>query len=208
MKHPNHMSDEELREYSDRHLAYEVDMLRWSGSILYAYVPPPVGIPPAENPLKKPTSNAFLESFAIHARNLIDFLYLRNHYRNDRPTDVLLEDYLGGELPPQSLPAITPLLQNAKKMADKQVAHLASNRLLYGVMDRAWAFTLIYADITTALRAVLPLLPDQRVAPSLRDILSPAIAPFLSIQADAFHDEAGEAIGIMLYKKPPLFAAA
>src|SRR5206468_8513029 len=58
-----------LREYSDEHLAYEVEML-W----LAATHPPP-DPNTAQDAKTRFVSNAQAEAFALHLRNLIVFLY-------------------------------------------------------------------------------------------------------------------------------------
>jgi hypothetical protein len=161
MKHPLHFSDDELSLYADRHIAYEVDMLRWAASILHPLTAYPFVAEEPRGAVAEALGNVALESFAMHTRNLIDFLYLRSHYRNDRPSDVILEDYLAPDALSDALPAITPLLADAKTKADKQIAHLASDRLHYGPFDRSWMYTLIFADLIAGSRRRASMPPSK-----------------------------------------------
>ncbi len=57
------LSDQALLEYSGEHLAYEVQMLRGTAELLRG------------PELLRMVSNAVIESFGLHLRNLIEFLY-------------------------------------------------------------------------------------------------------------------------------------
>ena len=196
MKSPINLSDQELGEYADEHLAYELDMLRWSGSILHAYNVAELRGRPLNSALSQPMANALLESFAIHTRNLIDFLYLRNHYGRDRQSDIVIEDYLDGPALASALPPITELLENAKKKADKQVAHLASERLRYGVMDKSWFYTEIFRDIYSAFRSVVPHVEKSKIGLALSGLVSADLPPFVSVIGENLNAEDGSSVGI------------
>lgn len=71
-------------------------------------------------------NNALLESFALHVRNLIDFLYAENPSSDDV--------YAGDFFPCKEdwakiRPQITPLLEKVKKRANKEVSHLTYSRI-------------------------------------------------------------------------------
>jgi len=70
MKPPNSLSDIQLLQYADEHLQYEIDMLIWSAGIL-AFLAKHTG----EGYLPWAINNGLLNSYALHARNLINFLY-------------------------------------------------------------------------------------------------------------------------------------
>ncbi len=199
MKAPHQLSDIELSEYADEHIAYELDMLRWSGSLLYAYNIASLRGSPLEGPLAQPVANALVESFAVHTRNLIDFLYLRNHYGKDRSTDIVVEDYVDGDTLSMNLPRITQLLQNAKKKADKQVAHLASERLRYGPLDKSWFYTQILSDITIALAGVVPYIPLSRVGRLLPQLVSSDTPSFISLSGEHIRSSTGNITGISFF---------
>ena len=196
MKPPVNLSDEELSEYADAHLAYELDMLRWSGSILYAYNIAALRGFSLESPLSQPIANALLESFAIHSRNLVDFLYLRNHYKKDRASDIVVEDYLDDRALQRTLPPISELLRDAKKKADKQVAHLACERLRYGVMDKSWMYAEITRELYTAFEQAVSHMPVSKVGRLLPTLVSSDRSPFTSVRGDQVQTPDGSVAGI------------
>jgi hypothetical protein len=63
--------------------------------------------------------NALIQSFAVHARSLISFCF----DNTDNPTDIFAIDYV-----PSWAEEMTPFLDNAKKKANKQIAHITTER--------------------------------------------------------------------------------
>jgi hypothetical protein len=166
MKPPESLSNEELAEYADHHITYELEMLRWTTAVMGSLAPAR-----EEGQLAWACNNAFLNSFSMHARNLIDFLYLRSFGR-DRPTDIIIQDYIDEGALAHHLPPITPLLRQAKRKADKQAAHLTLDRLSYEKSGKEWSFVQIVADIMGAFRAIAPLFPETRTTESFRQLIS------------------------------------
>jgi hypothetical protein len=89
------------------HVAYEVEMLVEIARRL---------TPPLADTV---TTNAYLESFLIHARALDDFLE-KSDGKEDN--DVIARDYYGGWAPKTSLPP------GLRKVINKRVAHLTDVR--------------------------------------------------------------------------------
>ena len=166
MKHPNSLSDRGLLQYAEKHLQYEVDMLTWSAGIL-AFLAPHM----AKGYLPRAINNGLLNSFALHARNLINFLYSRSK-GTDYRTDVILEDYVDADIVAGSLPAITPLLEEALTKANKQVAHLSLDRIQYEQAGKEWMFIEITKQILAALASIAPHIPSGRISDSLRQKLT------------------------------------
>lgn len=73
MKPPISLNDDQLKEYSNHHLKYELDMLIWTTGILST-----LGAVKKQSPIPMTLNNAIINSYSMHARNLIDFLYLRS----------------------------------------------------------------------------------------------------------------------------------
>jgi hypothetical protein len=105
MKPPNMLTDTELLQCAEEHLLYEIDMLIWSAGIL-AYL----AGHKTEGYLAWAMNNGLLNTFALHARNLINFLYSRPR-RSEYATDVVLEDYVGDQVAASNRPQITRLLE-------------------------------------------------------------------------------------------------
>jgi hypothetical protein len=104
-------ADQQLLDYSEEHLLYELQLFRWVAENL-----------PRDNgfPL-----SALLESFAIHLRNLIDFFYTQpGDARND---DLVAADFF--DLPSAWNPgAIPKSLADARERANKEVSHITYKR--------------------------------------------------------------------------------
>jgi hypothetical protein len=166
MKLPRSLSDGELRDYADHHLKYEIEMLVWASGIMAT-----LGTFREEGPLAWACNNALLNTFALHSRNLIDFLYLGASDKG-RATDVIVQDYVDQKTLSKYLPPITPLLQQAKKKADKQAAHLTTDRIQYAKSGKGWKFIEIAKDIMKAFRAIAPVLPENRVSDPLKRRIS------------------------------------
>lgn len=142
-------TENELIEIS-KHLYYEFSMfIGLTNEMIKGYPP---GL----------MNNALLESFTVHVRNLIDFLYPKENSGND---DVIAEHFF--ENPNDWLeirPEITPLLIEAKKRTNKELAHLTYTRLKISPEQKVWAFRDIAIDmvncfdvfITNVSRNLLP----------------------------------------------------
>lgn len=124
----NILTDRDLAAYSKEHLAYEISMLR-DCAVLLNYSS--TGLAPA---LQCQLRNALLESFAIHVRNLVDFLYPTNVHFND----VLADDYFEGQSRPSNFPSLPSVLDEARKRAHKQVSHLTAERLAGTQPGKQW----------------------------------------------------------------------
>jgi hypothetical protein len=101
-------SDDELREYAWEHVRYEIThFVRATQAIEAACA--------ALFPM-----NFAIEALALHLRNLLDFFAPRSA----RKTDVCAHHLYKGWEPPE----LDVYLSRARWMADKQVAHLTTNR--------------------------------------------------------------------------------
>jgi len=137
---------EELREASD-HLYYEIGMLQSMAGVLASGA---LG----ESQLK----NAALESFALHARVLLEFCY------SDKPhpvhPDVIAANFFEdasswiNERPPK-----TELLAGIHDRVGKQVAHLSYKRQDVTPEDKKWSFAQIATDLQVVLDTFYYLVP-------------------------------------------------
>jgi len=176
-----HTLDEvKLQAYLDRHLAREVEMLRWTGSFLKAFTT--LSSEKISGEISEAFQQSSLESFASHARNLIDFLYLKNHYRKDRPTDVVIEDFVSKDVVDQHLIPITEMLLDARIKANKLVAHLAVERETFGFYQRAWMYSQIAPQIFEALKSIVYKIPDNLQSDRLTSAISDSLPLFFDIR--------------------------
>jgi hypothetical protein len=166
MKPPNSLSDSDLKNYAEEHLQYEVEMLTWSAGILASLVQRK-----NLNPLPWAINNGLLNTFAIHARNLTDFLYSRSKGK-DSPTDIIIQDYVDMEDITGHLIPISPILEEVKIKANKQVAHLTMERINYEKLGKQWNFIEILRQIKGAFASITPYIPSQKMSKKLKEILS------------------------------------
>src|SRR5580692_6524589 len=104
-------TDQQLLDYSEEHLLYELHMFWWVAKNL----PPDKGF----------QLSALLESFAIHLRNLIDFFFtLPSEARKD---DLVAADFF--DSPSAWNPGTIPkLLTDAHERANKEISHITYKR--------------------------------------------------------------------------------
>jgi len=125
-------------------LKYEVWML-WSLANILA----------TDNQDKGVIHNALLESFLIHARILIEFLYKNQPYKDT----VRASQYFTSDSPWKSIrPPKTELLEKTEKDAHKYLAHLTYTRLQ---RKRKWPCIKIANDIKAVLQVFYENLPDD-----------------------------------------------
>nr|MBP7322114.1 hypothetical protein [Deltaproteobacteria bacterium] len=110
--------------------------------------------------------NALLESFIIHVRALLDFLYTDD----PKSDDIAAVDYFADK---EGWAIIRPMLSRslrvARKRAGKEVAHLTYSRLSVSPENKIWSFI----DITTEIQVVLSIFLEHAQA----DLLAPQWQP-------------------------------
>lgn len=198
MKPPRPLTDDELKSYAEEHLQYEVDMLIWSAGILSGLAPHKV-----EGFLPWAINNGLLNTFATHARNLIDFIYPPSPGRVF-PTDVVLTDYLGAEAVAQHLPPISPLLKETIRKANKQVSHLTRERIDFDKGGKEWRFIAVADQIVKALAAVAPHIPASKISEQLRAKLGQPRLAIPLVNVSSINAPEGSPIGVSfsLQKNP------
>ena len=105
-----------------------------------------------------PLNNALLESFAIHVRALIHFFFDCGGQRDD----VLAIHFFSTPDDWTSVaPPLTKVLQQAKKRADKEVAHLTYSRQKVTPEKKPWQFMPIFNDLQKAVEAFIECVPQD-----------------------------------------------
>jgi hypothetical protein len=139
-------TETEVRQASG-HVKYEIDMLRATMSYLSK----------SAGQGDKVEWDVHLESFALHVRNLIDFFYTP-----PKDDDIVAEYYVSdvGRWNAER-PAVTSSLLDAKRNANKRIAHLTFGRL---VADPGWAWETIRAELQPVMECFLSHLPAERGA--------------------------------------------
>ena len=102
--------------------------------------------------------NILLDAFVVHARNLFDFFYPKEHLK---PDDMIVTDYL-----------LKPKIFNSSKIkksellfivrkADKQLAHLTYARNRYNQKTKPWPFVDIGRKMHKTLSSFYYALPNS-----------------------------------------------
>jgi hypothetical protein len=112
-----------------------------------------------------PINNAAPESFTVHARVLLEFLF----GDNPRPEDVVAADFLGGQGQWKELRGdMPPVLADLRTRVGTEVAHLTYARLSLTPEARGWHFV----DILQAFEGVVGQFPKAVPAERLATVWS------------------------------------
>lgn len=155
------MDDEQLREWADEHLRYEVENLVYSAKILAAG---PQGL----------LDNLALESFLVHARCLNDFLWHDPSNHHTKLDDVFALDFCDELLWKEERKAIAQVyLDQARdqKRFGGEIMHLTTRRIAGFGEGKEWPFQGITREILLALEAFAQVAPEPKLPPGLRSIL-------------------------------------
>jgi len=142
-------TDTELKKASG-HLYYEIEMLGGCAQLL------------AQGSYKNRTvTNALLESFTVHARVILDFLYASESVKTD---DVIAEDFFDSPSLWHSVrPEKTKLLGSIHKRVGKEIAHLTYTRQRITPEEKRWHYLKIHNDVAEVLRLFLEKAPQSRL---------------------------------------------
>ncbi len=150
-------SDSYLLSYSAEHVAYEIDMFFWLARHSSAALAAPTAADAGR------LSNVLIEASVIHLRNIIDFLYL------DKPkaTDVVATDFFASNVWDSLRPPITPSLDAARIRANKEIAHLTTDRMAGSPPAKAWDFQTFANEIKPLLHLVATRALSSRLSPTV-----------------------------------------
>ena len=178
-------SDAELTAYSGEHVWYEVWMFfeivttltRVSASAPSyisstasgpTTVAAPLGVPnsiaPPPGSVPRPStvmSNAQIESFMVHLRNLIEFLFTRK----PGDTDVAAVDFCA---PGAWNPAITQSLIDARQRVNKELAHLTTDRISGSSLKKQWDFARLAQELRSHLRDFVAQADPAKLSPRVK----------------------------------------
>ena len=151
-------SRKKLLQYSERHLFYEIWMLFGIGEVL------------ARSPVASEIFRyALIESFVIHLRNVIVFLYPPRHRK---PSDVVAEHFF--DRPDEwkkKLPPLSAALQKAKTRADKEVAHLTTGRIAGAPLEKGWPARQLLDELKKRLKLFAQLASEARLHSNVKQIV-------------------------------------
>jgi len=138
--------DAYLYSYSNEHLLYECTQFFWVSNVLSQGAVAQWVPEPDQGTLM---NNTLLEGFALHLRSVIDFLCPSN---TPKSTDITADDFCASGV---WRPLVSPRphsLTAARTRANKEIAHLTSNRSLLTDQNRIWDYNQLTAEITMILR--------------------------------------------------------
>lgn len=142
MAFPKDISPDRLREWAEEHLLYEVSTL------VYATVE--LGNTPERRSARE---NTLLESFAVHARCLNDFLW---RDRGDKkPRDAFAADFCAPgdwERVRDDLPQTTLEEVRTRRRFGREIMHLTYDRIDGDGEDKQWPCGAVVLEVAGALR--------------------------------------------------------
>lgn len=103
--------------------------------------------------------NALVESFTIHARALIHFLYPSGKIA---PEDILAEDYFETGHWEKIRPDEPERFKTARRRVNKEIAHLSYQRLSLTPEDKVW-HPVLGGEIINVLNFFLTVIPKQLI---------------------------------------------
>lgn len=147
-------SGEELREASD-HLHYEIWMFISLANGLASGISGQGVI-----------NNALLESFTIHARLLLDFLYTEKPQKDD----VIAQDFFDDpSIWHQVRPLKSEVLRKVHRRVAKEVAHLTYARQDVTPETKPWPFVEIANEVNEVFSKFLSAAPKELLGPRWGD---------------------------------------
>lgn len=108
------------------------------------------------NPIDQLTMNIVLDAFAIHCRNVFDFLYPK---KTTKPDDIIVTDYISENKQYSKNITKKSELKFVIRKADKQVVHLTYSRNKYNSTTKPWPFADIGRKMWKSLNAFYISMP-------------------------------------------------
>lgn len=143
-------TNEELKKVCE-HVSYEIWMLNKTASL--------------SDTTDAAKNNAYIESFGLHARVLLDFVY----NTNGRSDDVLAVDFFDD--PTEWIDSIeekSEILEKVHPRVGKELAHLTYMRLEVTPEEKEWDRSEICKDINETVKKFLDLVSEEKITDDLK----------------------------------------
>jgi Arc/MetJ-type ribon-helix-helix transcriptional regulator len=153
-------TDEYLCAYSREHVYYEVERFFWAARLLgegKTYIGATDG---ADAVL---LNHGLIEVFVLHLRNLINFIFSDDH----RGTDIVAAQFLPPGDWAKCRGTISTTLDRAKRRADKEMAHLTTDRITGAPPEKAWDFKGLADEIRPLIKLLSQKALSSRLAPNI-----------------------------------------
>jgi hypothetical protein len=155
-------SDAYLLAYSEEHVLYEFDMFLWLAQVFGSKEK--LRVPPAV--FDAWLSNVLIESFVVHLRNVIDFLYPVK----PKHTDIVAANFFDpGAL---KLPEISETLKTARVRANKEIAHLTTDRITGNPPKKVWNIKSIVNEVWPLLNLFAEKALATRLSPRVSAVIA------------------------------------
>ncbi len=151
------LTEKQLVEYFSEHVRYEVQMLLNGTDAIIRGLKVPNGL-----------QHMPVESYAIHLRNLITFLYPAS----SRDTDVCAKDFFNKEDSWDKVrPQLSEVLTEAKTRADKEVGHLTTSRQSGTPKSKVWDVKTLTQELWPIFQLFAESADKVNLAPLAQEIL-------------------------------------
>ena len=157
----NTLSDELLLFQSDEHLYYEIMMFLLTGHMIATSPDPGTG-------KERVTNNALTESFAIHVRVLIEFFFPIELWRDSVTAQHFMPDGIEWS---QIVGEPTATLLEAKRRANKEIAHFTDRRIAGEPDAKDWAAAEIVSEMRKVLIQFVSASSPRRLHDSIAELL-------------------------------------
>jgi hypothetical protein len=157
-------SDAYLMAYADEHVVYEFEMFLWLARVCGGETR--IGAPSASDVAR--LNNALIESFVVHLRNVIDFIYPESR----KPTDVVAEDFFAPGEWTRFRPKRSRTLTAARVRANKEIAHLTTDRFKGNPPEKGWDFASLAAEIRLLIRLFAGNALAVRLSPKVSAVIT------------------------------------
>ena len=156
-----------LAAYSAEHLAYEVRVL------FLAIGSGRATLGSNHQSLLVFLKNARVEAFANHLRNLVCFLYPDQFtvMRDDVCAHHFIDAADALQAWTSARGALSDTLRNAKARADKEMAHLTTQRLEPSDAGRDWDMIALGDEVRTVLKAFVAAADTRRLSPTVNQAI-------------------------------------
>lgn len=152
-------TDVYLLDYSKEHVAYEIDMLFGVGG----YIAKGAQLQSTNQADLGRLNNLIVEGFGIHLRNLLDFLYIDR----PQPSDIVASDYCPANAWAAARAPISGSLSAARTRANKELAHLTTERQSGTPVSKRWAAQQLLAEIAPILKSFAALARPAALSPDV-----------------------------------------
>ncbi|MBI2097447.1 MAG: hypothetical protein HYT46_00720 [Candidatus Vogelbacteria bacterium] len=132
-------NNEDFRTYSNEHIFYEIDKLLKARDFILL------------NGSSGLLNMFAIESFVIHLRNLIFFLYPPPPPKNHKNTDIYAKYFLSD--PEEWKEVISESLKKARARANKEVEHLTTQRIAGAPPEKIWPVAELTEEILPILKS-------------------------------------------------------